>query len=245
MPPWIEHNQPTPFDRFPIEGRGTLDGDQMALKYHQTWVEGKQYPIIQFPSEVVREITTDRGKGEEPYIHIFGNLALPYQRSRDEAYDHIVPAAQEYGLILSKEHERGLRVANPHTRRSYLLTFDNDSRRLSNLELFPQFAMDLMPGEVRAVLPPLYSQEAQGLAAVAPVKWFTPGGSWTWYATEYDGADLCFGLVSGFEVELGYFAMSELEGVSDTLGLPIERDLHYRPQSLEALQAYERTLKDQ
>ena len=30
--------------------------------------------------------------------------------------------------------------------------------------------------------------------------------------TEFDGEDLCFGLVEGFEVEFGYFSKSELEG---------------------------------
>ena len=39
----------------------------------------------------------------------------------------------------------------------------------------------------------------------------TPASDWTWYATEYDGEDLFFGLVSGFEVELGYFSRTELE----------------------------------
>ena len=67
--------------------------------------------------------------------------------------------------------------------------------------------MELLPGEVRAVLPPLYSQEEKGMEAIAPVKFFTPASDWTWYATEYDGEDLCFGLVSGYEVELGYFAI--------------------------------------
>lgn len=63
MPPWIERDQPTPFDDFAIKGRRDLDGDMTALKYHQTWVEGKKYPLIQFPSEVEREITI--GKGEQ------------------------------------------------------------------------------------------------------------------------------------------------------------------------------------
>jgi hypothetical protein len=41
--------------------------------------------------------------------------------------------------------------------------------------------------------------------------------------------------VSGLEIELGYFALSELEGVRGPMGLPIERDLYYDPQSLEEL----------
>jgi hypothetical protein len=243
MPPWFERDQPTPFDRFDIAGRRDLDGDELALKYRQAWVEGKKYPLIHFPSDVERELTTGRGAGTEPHIHIFGRLELPYHTTRDEALALVVPVAKEHGYILSKEHERRLRIANPQTGRSYLLTFDNEARHISNVELFPQFAMELVSGEVRAVLPPLYSQEQKELEAIAPVKFFTPDSSWSWYATEFDGDDLFFGLVSGYEVELGYFVLSELESVRGGLGLPIERDVYYHPQTLKDIQAYERQLK--
>ena len=243
MPPWIERDQPTPFDRFDLARRRDLDGDQLALKYHQAWVEGKKYPVIHFPSEVEREITTGRGAGEESHIHLFGNVELPYQRSRDEAYQHLTPIAREQGYILGKEHDQWLRIANPQTGRSYVLSFDNQARRISNVELFPQYAMELMSGEVRAVLPALYSQEQKGLEAVAPVKYFIPDAGWTWYATEFDGEDLFFGLVSGYEVELGYFSLTELESVRGGLGLPMERDLYYQPKSLKEIQEYERRMK--
>jgi len=58
-------------------------------------------------------------------------------------------------------------------------------------------------------------------------KWFTPDSSWTWYVTEYDGNDTCFGLVDGHERELGYFSLSEIEKIKGPMGLPVERDLHY------------------
>jgi hypothetical protein len=40
---------------------------------------------------------------------------------------------------------------------------------------------------------------------------------------------LFFGLVVGQERELGYFSLSELETVRGPLGLPIERDLSFKP----------------
>ena len=241
---WYHKEQPIPFDVTRIDGMQSLHGDVMAERYRQDWTAGQKYPLITFPSGVEREMIAPGDQPDNAHIHLFGDLDVPYQRSRDEAYEHLVPLAHEQGCILSKEHDRRLRIANPHTGRSYLLTFDNEARQLSDIELFPQFAMELMPGEVRAALPPLYSQERQGLEAVAPVKFFLPAGSWTWYATEFDGDDLMFGLVSGFEVELGYFRLSELEGVSDLLGLPIERDLYYTPTTLRELQVYERHLKN-
>ena len=49
---------------------------------------------------------------------------------------------------------------------------------------------------------------------------------------EFDGDDLFFGLVDGLERELGYFSLSELQKARGPLGLPIERDLHWRPKTL-------------
>ncbi len=48
------------------------------------------------------------------------------------------------------------------------------------------------------------------------VKFFDPTGGWTWYATEYDGEDTFFGLVDGFEKELGYFSLAELSTIRVT-----------------------------
>ncbi|HEY60587.1 MAG TPA: DUF2958 domain-containing protein [Anaerolineae bacterium] len=85
------------------------------------------------------------------------------------------------------------------------------------------------------MLPELYSGEELGMDALAQVKFFTPDSNWTWYASEFDGEDIFFGLVSGFEVELGYFSLSEMQAVRGPWGLPIERDLHFEPQTLKEL----------
>lgn len=94
--------------------------------------------------------------------------------------------------------------------------------------------MELLPEEVQAKLPPLYSQEEKGMDAVAQVKYFTPDSNWTWWATEYDPATKTFfGLVEGFEREPGYFSLEELEITRGPLGLPIERDLYWTPKPLK------------
>lgn len=69
------------------------------------------------------------------------------------------------------------------------------------------------------------------------VKFFTPDSSWTWYAAsaskDPDTGDVqFFGLVKGLATELGYFWLSELESVRGKLGLPIERDLYWKPKTL-------------
>ena len=96
---------------------------------------------------------------------------------------------------------------------------------------------------------PLYSQEHEPDPLVV-CKFFDPVGSWTWYATEGSPVDedgyydtdkekvdyLFFGLVVGFEKELGYFSLTELqtlkEGLRGIRALPIERDVYFTPTRL-------------
>jgi hypothetical protein len=89
--------------------------------------------------------------------------------------------------------------------------------------------MMLLTKANRTALPTLYAQDGKGMEAMAFVKFFTPDGNWTWYATEFDGNDTFFGLVVGQETELGYFSLSELQRVRGRMGLPVERDRHFTP----------------
>ena len=93
--------------------------------------------------------------------------------------------------------------------------------------------MKLITKEIQNILPKLYEQDSKGLNAIAYVKFFTPDSNWTWYATEFDGKDIFFGLVCGFENELGYFSLNELQSVKGKLGIGIERDLYFDPQPLK------------
>ncbi len=95
--------------------------------------------------------------------------------------------------------------------------------------------MQLLTKAIRRRLPPLYATEDNGLEALAIVKFFTPDSSWTWYASEFDGEDVFFGLAVGFEAELGYFRLSELQTVRGQLGLPVERDKFFTPTPLRVL----------
>jgi hypothetical protein len=104
-----------------------------------------------------------------------------------------------------------------------------------DLEIIPPTGDNLLDDESREKLPPLYSGEEQGLDGLAHVKFFTPDSSWSWFASEFDGEDIFFGLVDGLELELGYFSLKELQSVKGPKGLPIERDLHFEPKSLREL----------
>ena len=75
---------------------------------------------------------------------------------------------------------------------------------------------------------------------VPVVKLFTPDAGCTWLLTELEPEepDIAFGLCDlglGYP-ELGSVSIAELESVRGRLGLPIERDLHFRPT--KTLSAY-------
>ena len=94
--------------------------------------------------------------------------------------------------------------------------------------------MKLLTKEILNAFPRLgetenFSKEETKIIA----KFFDPCGSWTWYATEYDpDTRTFFGLVDGFEKELGYFSLDELESVTNSFGLGIERDMYYNNKTL-------------
>jgi len=89
----------------------------------------------------------------------------------------------------------------------------------------------LLPKRVRRALPPLGATEEEENPLVV-VKFFYPDFSWSWYAIEFDGDDLFFGLVDGFEKELGYFRLSELLANRGKFGMAIERDRYFTPRPL-------------
>ncbi|EGP55735.1 putative lipoprotein [Agrobacterium tumefaciens F2] len=97
----------------------------------------------------------------------------------------------------------------------------------------------LIPDDLRAVLIEngRVSEEQEDFDPLPVVKLFTPDGSATWLITEaYEEADgdlRMFGLCDlGLGTpELGYVMLSEIEGVRGRLGLPVERDLYFRPEN--------------
>ena len=95
---------------------------------------------------------------------------------------------------------------------------------------------ELMTEELAGTIPPLYANEkaADQGAVVARVKLFSPYNRWTWYITEWDPeSGLCFGLILGFENELGYFDLTELAEVTVFGTVPaVERDMGWKPETL-------------
>lgn len=93
--------------------------------------------------------------------------------------------------------------------------------------------MELVPKALREQIPPLYATEEQNDPLVY-IKLFID--NWTWYITELAiEDDICFGyVISPFEEsgELGYFSLREIKAVKGSLGIGVERDLHFEPKPL-------------
>ena len=69
---------------------------------------------------------------------------------------------------------------------------------------------------------------------LAQAKLFSPYTGWRWYITERDSeTGTCFGLVEGFETELGFFYLTELAEATVLRNVPaVERDLYWEPKTI-------------
>jgi len=96
----------------------------------------------------------------------------------------------------------------------------------------------LLPKEIRWSLPPLDSTDGSSFEdRWLEVKFFCPYNGWRWYVVEFDGSDIFFGYVEGFEKEWGYFSLRELSQATIKGGFPaIERDLHFQPTRFRDLE---------
>ena len=94
--------------------------------------------------------------------------------------------------------------------------------------------MELLPRELREKLSAFGAGDMSD-DGVALVKFFTPDGGWSWYAAEFDGDDIFYGVVDGHEVEYGSFSLRELESYRSHFGNRIERDLYFTPIPLRDL----------
>jgi hypothetical protein len=96
--------------------------------------------------------------------------------------------------------------------------------------------MNLISDELRAQLLANGRQSLadEGFDPRPVVKLFTPDAGATWLLTEIDpdDDDHAFGLCDlglGFP-ELGYVSLAELATLRGRLGLPVERDLHFKAE---------------
>lgn len=236
--------------------------------FNPDWLKEQKSPQVQFPSGLSFDIW-ESSPEQGGIVHIYGEMDLPYFDTRDSAWKTANEIAELVGYFARKRGENQLEVIGHDEGEHYLITYDNQERRMAdivpvkreNSERYAEKREPLLDQASRERLPKLYTNEEIGLNALAQVKFFTPSSNWTWYAseasaamndgtykalTEVDPNDshiedvIFFGLVDGYELELGYFSLSELESIGGGLMLPVERDRHFTPTTLKALQEQHR-----
>ena len=185
------------------------------------WYQASMNPELleqQMNKEEVREMIKQRLESIQPY---FGEHT---QTQRGQMFEILADLTDEDGAWAEMED---------------LESLDNwlgEIEPEDHPETLRPCGENLLDEKSREKLPPLYHGEERGLDALAQVKFFTPDSDWTWYASEFNGEDIFFGLVSGFEVEFGYFSLKELQEARGPMGLQIERDLFFEPETLGELE---------
>lgn len=101
----------------------------------------------------------------------------------------------------------------------------------------------MLTPEVRAQLPVLYAQE-RSPNPIAYVKFFLPDYDWTFYASEFDGENVFFGLVQFQSEELTYLYLCQMLEMRGPMGLEVERDLSFLPTPIAELRHPKAKLPD-
>jgi hypothetical protein len=255
---WYKKQDSTPFDQLLVPGLFFLDGDLVGRETQTVWTEGMKYALIAFPSGVICELWGVREDRDGTLVHLFGEMDMPLYSDRDAGFTQAHRIAEQVAYSVIKRGATELEVMGHDRDEHLVITYDNQQPMMVDVRhaLHPRIAPRprLLDDESRTKLPPLYHGEESGLGldAIAPVKFFSPQSGWIWYASEGSPVDangyidtdaekvdfLFFGLVIGFEIEFGYFSLSELSGASGPLGWAVERDRFYQPKTLNELQAY-------
>ena len=94
---------------------------------------------------------------------------------------------------------------------------------------------NLIPKDLLEQVPKLYETEEIS-NPTCQIKLFTPDSIWEWYIIEISiDKDICYGYIKGFESELGYFSLNELNEIRGNLGLKVEIDSSFTPISLASV----------
>jgi len=193
--------------------------------------------------------------GSTPYIEVFsdqnGRIVLELEPVQIEVIGTPIPA-MESDPICRQEQRRNMAEFLGSVAQEMNIPQENAicvggdtvvtaNKRAANNKIR---GMKLLTYKIRERLPSLGGQDGKGGKAVAYAKCFSPDSSFSWFITEgspvrnkdNDVVDyILFGLVDGQFKELGYFRLSELECVNGPMGLPIERDLYWKPKTLQKI----------
>src|SRR5258708_7325785 len=131
---WLPKEQSSSFDRAAISGLHFLDGDLLARALAVEWTKDQKFPLIQFPSGLPYDLW-ESGEPNNPTVHLFGEMDLAYQDTRDTAYTRAMDIAEQVGYAVYKVGENRLELWENDG--GLLVTYDNDAGHMTNVEKIP------------------------------------------------------------------------------------------------------------
>ena len=137
---WKEKGQSFSFEEQPIEGLFLLDGDILAEEIKRDWTKGQKYARIAFPSGAKFDIWEGQ---ETPIVHLFGELDLPLQHTRDEAFKQAFDIGEQCGYMVTPLGESKLELISYEEH--LVVTYDNEKQMIVNVEEVKREAGPLLP----------------------------------------------------------------------------------------------------
>jgi len=196
-------------------------------------VDYTNYPYVEWYSQESGRVVIEL---EPVQVEVIGQ-PIPamesFPISRQQQAQNMAEFMGELAVEMNLPKERAICVSGKSVVQADKRTINNQRR-----------GMKLLTQELRKELPALYEQDGKCGKAIAYIKFFCPSSSWSWWALEGSPSEdesghevdfHFFGLVDGHCKELGYFSLAELEEATDTMGLPIERDLWFAPTTLDQI----------
>jgi len=132
---------------------------------------------------------------------------------------------------MSQQGRTSLHLAEPLSpsavKASAFVSFPQHSMKPSSPFTSP--AYNLLPARIMATIPAL-GATSDNPDPTLHLKWFTPDANFTWFLAEYSPEEeIGYGFVIGPFPEWGTFSLKEIRQLRGSLGLPVERDLHFDP----------------
>ena len=138
--------------------------------------------MIAFPSGMDCPLWISGDPNRVGTVHLFGEMDLPYRDTPENVFRQAKVIAEQCGYVARRVGKTRLEVIRQTPDERLLITYDPKTSQMMNVEKVKDntFEPPIHPGhilindDIREKLPMLYSNEAKGLEAIAPVKYFTP-----------------------------------------------------------------------
>lgn len=122
--PWIEKEQPTPFENIPIPGFFLLDGDILYKLTANPQYQGQKRPQIAFPSGSNRALWPAQVPEHLAEFYLFGEMSLPVRANLEAAFEHAEGIAAQHGYGIARVGDQMLEVWDERDYDHFRVSYD-------------------------------------------------------------------------------------------------------------------------